>query len=81
MGERWTLQDARAHFSRLVDAAKHEPQYVTKWGEDAVVVLSADAYRKLRKGRESAKKVMAEMPDVDLDLDWARKSTFRDIDL
>ena len=37
----WPLQDAKAHFSELVDAALTQgPQAVTRHGKNAVVVLS-----------------------------------------
>lgn len=45
----WRLQDAKARFSQVVDAALHgEPQHVTKRGREAVVVLSEASYRALR---------------------------------
>lgn len=45
---RWKLQDARDHFSELVRRALgHEPQLVTRHGEEAAVVLSAEDYRRL----------------------------------
>lgn len=81
MTKRWTLQDARAHFGQLVDAAQNEPQIVTKWGEEKVVVVSSDAYRRLSKSGKDVRKILEEMPDVDIDLEWARKSPFRDVDL
>lgn len=41
----WKLQDAKARFSDLVRLAKHEgPQRVTMHGDDAVVVVSAEAF-------------------------------------
>ncbi|MEX6507206.1 type II toxin-antitoxin system Phd/YefM family antitoxin [Jiella sp. M17.18] len=48
MGNQWTLQDAKNKFSAVVEAArKGVPQHVTKHGADAVVVLSAEEYRRL----------------------------------
>lgn len=45
----WRLQDAKAQFSQVVEAALHgEPQHVTRRGRDAVVVLSEASYRALR---------------------------------
>jgi len=44
----WKLQDAKAQFSRVVeDALKIGPQYVTRRGAKAVVVLSAKDYEDL----------------------------------
>jgi prevent-host-death family protein len=45
----WPLQDAKARFSELVRRAKAEgPQTVTVHGRDEVVVVAADAYRRMR---------------------------------
>lgn len=45
----WSVQDAKNHFSEVVEAARRgEPQTVTKHGKPAVVVLAADEYARLR---------------------------------
>lgn len=50
----WRLQDAKAQFSQVVEAALHgEPQHVTRRGRDAVVVLSEASYRALRDSARS----------------------------
>lgn len=43
----WSLHDARNHFSALVEAARHEPQVVTKHGQPAVVVVDAEEFARL----------------------------------
>ena len=49
---RWQLQDAKNQFSRLVDRAQREgPQVVTRRGADAVVVIAANEYKKLKRRR------------------------------
>lgn len=51
----WQLQDAKARFSQVVEAAlQGEPQHVTRRGQEAVVVLSEESYRALRKGRRTS---------------------------
>lgn len=46
----WRLQDAKAQFSQVVEAAlQGEPQHVTRRGRDAVVVLSESSYRRLQQ--------------------------------
>jgi prevent-host-death family protein len=46
---RWPLHEAKQHFSELVERARNEgPQVVTKYGKEAVVVVSAEEYRHLR---------------------------------
>ena len=48
MQAQWTLQDAKNKFSEVVNAACHgTPQFVTKRGEPAVVVLSTSEYHRL----------------------------------
>jgi prevent-host-death family protein len=44
----WSIQDAEAHFGDVVDAATKTPQTVVKDGEDAVVIVSAEEYRRLK---------------------------------
>ena len=46
---RWSLQDAKNSFSAVVEAARREPQTVTKHGKPAVVVVAADEYERLRQ--------------------------------
>lgn len=48
MQVQWTLQDAKNKFSEVVNAAcLGTPQFVTKRGEPAVVVLSTKEYQRL----------------------------------
>jgi prevent-host-death family protein len=50
----WRLQDAKAQFSAVVDAALNgEAQVVTRRGKRAVVVLAADEYERLRQGERA----------------------------
>ena len=45
----WRLQDAKARFSELVRTAHSDgPQHVTLHGRDAVVVVDADEFRRLK---------------------------------
>ena len=45
----WSLQDAKNRFSAVVAAAlAGTPQFVTRRGRSAVVVLAVDDYEKLR---------------------------------
>lgn len=74
----WQLQTAKQHFSELVERARHDgPQVVTKHGKDAVVVVSAEEYRRLRGDGPSLVECIRSAPDFDqLDLDrsgdWGR---------
>ena len=44
----WSVQDAKNRFSEVVEAARREPQTVTKHGRPAVVVLAAEEYERLQ---------------------------------
>ncbi len=49
---RWRLQDAKARFSELVRMAHSDgPQHVTLHGRDAVVVVDAGEFRRLKGAR------------------------------
>jgi prevent-host-death family protein len=44
----WKLQDTKSQFSRLVkEALTRWPQYVTRRGEETVIIISIDDYNKL----------------------------------
>lgn len=46
----WQLQDAKSKFSQLVEKAMlNEPQFVTRHGDNAVVILSFEDYKKITK--------------------------------
>ena len=48
-GNRWRLQDAKAHLSEVVRQAQQRgPQRVTLHGRDAVVVVRAEQFNRLR---------------------------------
>jgi prevent-host-death family protein len=49
---RWRLQDAKARFSELVRMAHSDgPQHVTLHGRDAVVVVDANEFNRLKGAR------------------------------
>ena len=46
---RWRLQDAKARFSELVRRVHSDgPQHVTLHGRDAVVIIDAEEFRRLK---------------------------------
>ena len=64
----WQLQEAKARFSQLVRKAIEEgPQAVTRHGEEVVVVISAEEFRRMQK-KPSLKETLMSGPDGDLDL-------------
>ena len=83
---RWQLQTAKARFSEVVRRAQAEgPQYVTRQGKDAVVVLPAEEFERLTartRQPESREKFVAEAPVAGAGLDLKRKPDYgRDIEL
>lgn len=76
MSKTWQLQEAKAKFSALVNAALTEgPQVVTKHGEDVVVIVSKEEYEKL-KPKQSLVEFIRESPLYGVELDLSRKKEF-----
>ncbi|HNY22412.1 MAG TPA: type II toxin-antitoxin system Phd/YefM family antitoxin [Treponemataceae bacterium] len=77
----WTLQDAKARFSELVnDTISGEPCVVTRHGKDAVVVIAADQYRAIFRKQGALSSFFASAPRVELDISRPREFS-RDVDL
>ena len=82
----WPLQDAKARFSELVRHARSAgPQHVTLHGRDAVVVVDAEAYRRLTGARTGQLLVDAlqASPHQDIDIEPPRgiQMHVRDVEL
>ena len=45
----WSIRDAKAHLSELIEAAKEGPQAITRRGRQAVIVLSSNDYARLQR--------------------------------
>ncbi len=80
----WQLQEAKQRFSELVRRAEREgPQVVTRHGEEVVVVVPAEEWRRVSGGGEKKmdfKEFLMSAPDLSvLDLDRPRE-TLRDIE-
>jgi antitoxin Phd len=80
----WTLQDAKNRFSAVVEAAlAGQPQEVSRRGKPAVVVLSADDYRRMiddaRHQRESFVTHLLAFPGVDAEEIERARSRPRDV--
>ena len=79
----WQLQDAKSKFSQLVESAMHNiPQFVTKHGNNAVVILSFEEYKKLIKPKQDLVSFFRSSPFIDCEVDITRsKDLPRDIEL
>jgi antitoxin Phd len=76
---RWQLQTAKARFSELFRRARSEgPQYVTRQGKEAVVVLPAEEFERLkgRSRKTSLVRFFAESPLVGSGIDLERKPDY-----
>jgi prevent-host-death family protein len=70
----WKLQDAKSRFSKVVqDALKKGPQYVTKRGVEAVVVLSIKDYEALTSTKPSFKEMIMNCPKIDQKFEFTRQ--------
>jgi len=81
--DRWQLQDAKAHFSSVVDAAvAGRPQCVSRHGKDAVVIISYQGFRKMTERRGSLVEFFRSSPLVGIKLNLHRRhDTARETDL
>lgn len=79
----WKLQDAKNHFSEVVELALTDgPQEVTKRGRHAVVVLSFDLYQQLTRPKKDLVDFFQSSPLKGIELDLERQNDLpRDIEL
>lgn len=60
----WQLQEAKSHFSELVETVISKgAQIVTKHGKPAVVVISAEEYQRSLKPRKSLAAALKACPE------------------
>jgi prevent-host-death family protein len=82
----WQVQEAKAHFSEVIERAQHEgPQTITRHGKPRAVVLSAEVYEALAKAKKPEPNFIdfllnsgPKFDDFEIERD---KSTGREIDL
>ena len=83
--DHWSVAEAKAQLSRVInEACQHGPQTVTRYGKNAVVVVSAeDWYRRTAK-QETLLEFLLSAPlresDIELELP-PRTDMGRDVDL
>lgn len=75
--KKWKLQDAKNHFSELVEYAINDgPQEVTRRGEHAVVILSFAKYQELTKPKEDLVTFFKNSPFYGLDFEFERAKDY-----
>jgi antitoxin Phd len=65
----WSVQDAKARFSELLETClKEGPQVVTKRGEDAAVLVPVDDWQRLKRSARPSLKdlLLAETPRTEI---------------
>jgi len=72
----WTLTEAKAKFSALVDGAiRGEPQRVIRNGREEVVVVEASALDALAQPKRSLVELFSALRGVDIDLERVEDET------
>ena len=84
--EPWQLQNAKARFSEVFRKARAEgPQWITRQGKEAVVVLPAEEFEKLTRRRKQPRNLVqffAESPLAGSGIDLERTPDYgRPVDL
>ncbi|MBV8926427.1 MAG: type II toxin-antitoxin system Phd/YefM family antitoxin [Bradyrhizobium sp.] len=70
----WTLADAAARLSEVIDCAQSRPQIITRNGEPSVVVVSSNEWARKTPHKGSLAEFLLASPlrNVDLDLERLR---------
>lgn len=69
----WQLQEAKSKFSQIVNRALREgPQIVTRHGQEVVVVLSVEEYRKMIESRPTLLDLLLNSPLAGSELEIVR---------
>jgi prevent-host-death family protein len=78
----WQLQEAKQRFSELVRRTLEEgPQVVTRHGEEVVVVVPIEEFRRMNGEKPTFKEFLLSAPDLSV-LDLERPKEFpRDVEL
>jgi prevent-host-death family protein len=71
----WALQDAKAKLSELVETAQKTPQYISKRGKKAVVVLSIKDYQKLIQVKPPLASFLQHSPLSEIDIEFERDTS------
>jgi prevent-host-death family protein len=79
----WKLQEAKSQFSKVVeDALQKGPQYVTRRGIEAVVVLSVREYEQLTSHKLSFKDFLLSCPKMEEGFQFERQKDYpKDIEV
>jgi len=68
----WTVTEAKAKFSEVIEKAKQGPQAVTKDGKPAVFIVSAEEWQKRTQRKGSLAEFLLNSPLAGSDIDIRR---------
>lgn len=79
---KWTVADAKARLSEVIERAQTDPQIITRHGKPSAVIVSAEewARKTARKGTLAEFLLASPLRGADLDLERVRDKP-RDLDL
>jgi len=78
----WPVQDAKAHFSELLDTCINEgPQLVTRRGIDAAVLVPIEEWRRLTSQTRPSLKTLLLSPEAPVELALPERGNARRRDL
>ncbi len=78
----WQVQDAKTHFSEVIERARSEgPQTITRHGAERAVILSIEDYRRLTAPHADFKAHLLGGPKVDEFEIERDRDAGRDIDI
>ncbi|MFN3180335.1 MAG: type II toxin-antitoxin system Phd/YefM family antitoxin [Thermus sp.] len=80
---RWPIREAKSQLGEVVEqACRQGPQFITRRGKEAAVILSCEDYQDLLRPHDSLAAFFRRSPLAGPDLDLARTTEFgREIDL
>jgi prevent-host-death family protein len=74
--KKWQLQAAKNKFSQVAEeAAVYGPQIVTKHGQDAVVILGIEEYRRLTRKEKTLAEFLLNSPLSGTQLEITRETS------
>jgi prevent-host-death family protein len=83
--DHWSVAEAKAQLSRVIDeACRHGPQTVTRYGKDAVVVVSTEEWERRTANKGTLLEFLLSSPlrETDIELELPSRSDMgRDVDL
>jgi len=68
----WTVADAKAHLSEVMDRAQAEPQTITRNGKPSVVIVSVEEWQRKTARKGSLAEFLLDSPLRGSDLDVER---------